>query len=84
MDHTNRTIHNAFLERARRNAPEITHPAPETALRYGLFSVNAAAREAILSGALRTYDVADDKENLVAELTGCVYAYLGARPSQPV
>jgi hypothetical protein len=56
----------------------MTHPDPERALRYGLFIVNAAAREAILAGALHTYDMPDDKGNLMAELTRCLCAYLAA------
>jgi len=76
-DRTNRTTHGAFLERARTFAGQIDHPDPESRLNYALFAVNAAGREAILSGALSTYAVDGSNAELIEELTRMMTAYVG-------
>ncbi|MGD8494873.1 MAG: TetR/AcrR family transcriptional regulator [Gemmatimonadales bacterium] len=74
---TNGAIHEAFLGRARAIEGGIRHPDPEKALLYGLFMVNAAAREAVLAGALAPYGLEGDRAELAAELARSFRRYLG-------
>jgi AcrR family transcriptional regulator len=74
---TNEAIHGAFLRRAQTAGGDIRHPDPEKALRYGLFIVNAAAREAVIAGALDPYRLEGDHAELVAELARSFRRYLG-------
>ena len=77
-DRTNRAIHETFLTRARAFSHRIRHPDPEARLNYALFAVNAAAREAILSGALGTYSVKGGNTELTVELTTLMTRYVAA------
>ena len=74
LDRTNRRVHQAFLARAL--AAGTGTSATERALRYGLFMTNAAAREAILAGALGVYNLPADLSELAGELSRSFAAYL--------
>jgi AcrR family transcriptional regulator len=76
MVRTNSAIHEAFLTRARRHWDEIAHRDPEAALQWALFTTNAAAREAILAGALSQYSVERGRAALRRELTQLACSYL--------
>ncbi len=79
LAHTNRSVHQTFL------APAVTLMEPQGAkvaekrLNYALFAVNAAAREAVLAGALSAYAVEGSEPELVEELTRLMTAYLTLR-----
>jgi AcrR family transcriptional regulator len=76
MARTNSTIHEAFLTRARRHSADIVHRDHEAALQWALFMMNAAAREAVLAGALSQYSVEGGRAALRRELTRLACAYL--------
>ena len=76
LGQVNHAIHEAFLTRARRHAGEISHRDPEAALQWALFATNAAAREAILAGALAHYAIEGGRQALRRRLTRSAMAYL--------
>jgi AcrR family transcriptional regulator len=73
---TNRRVHELFLSRARAAVSDLTRDNSEQRLRFGLFLANAAAREAILSGALDTYELPLRLPQLKEEISRSLAAYL--------
>jgi hypothetical protein len=76
LDHTNRRMHETFLERARACIAEIAADDAERALRFALFVAGAAAREAVLTDALRPYGLSRDRDRIVDDISRTVLASL--------
>jgi AcrR family transcriptional regulator len=76
LQRTNQRVHEAFLARARKSTADLPGAAAEPRLRFGLFLANAAAREAILSGALGVYGLPLRLPELKGEISDVFAGYL--------
>lgn len=79
LQQTNRRVHDAFLARARKAIADLPGDATESRLQFGLFLANAAAREAILSGALSVYGLPLRLPELKEEISDVFAGYLRIR-----
>lgn len=78
----NQRVHGRLRALLAERRSQIRHPDPDLAANIGLFMVSAAAREAVLAGAIRAYPISIDDAGLVEELTRAYLAYLTATPAR--
>lgn len=78
----NQRVHGRLRALLAERRSQIRHPDPDLAANIGLFMVSAAAREAVLAGAIRAYLISIDDAGLVEELTRAYLAYLTATPAR--
>lgn len=79
----NQQVHGRLRTLLAERKREIRHPDPALAANVGLFMVSAAAREAVLAGAIRAYPITIGDAGLVDELSRAYLAYLTAPPAKP-